>query len=76
MKTHSSDENIKLSVTNKGSSISKEDFGENSKYKVLSSVPTDKTLFNNDLLSERNSLIDKQTENLLHVGKALLFLLV
>ena len=56
--------------------VSKADFGDNTKYKVLSSVPTDKTLFSSDILNEKTSLIDKQTENLLHVGKALLFLLV
>lgn len=56
--------------------ISKDDFGDNKKYRVLSSVPVDKTLFCEDVLNEKTSLIDKQTENLLHVGKALLFLLV
>ena len=56
--------------------ITKEDFAGNKRYKLLSSVPTDKTLFIEDIICENNSLIDKQTENLLHVGKALLFLLV
>ena len=56
--------------------IHKEDFVENDNCRVLSSVPTDKTLFDEDILNKNVSLIDKQTENLLHVGKALLFLLV
>lgn len=56
--------------------INKEDFADNDNYKVLSSVPTDKTLFDASIINNGNSLIDKQTENLLHVGKALLALLV
>lgn len=56
--------------------IRKEDFGDNKKYKVLSSVPIDKTLFDSNIINGNNSLIDRQTENLLHVGKALLTLLV
>lgn len=56
----------KLSVTN-------EDFALNNKpYKVLSSVPVDKSLACEDLLSGENCLIVKQAENLLHVTKALL----
>ena len=56
--------------------VTKEDFADNTKYRVLSSVPTDTSLYSNDILNGKNSLIDRQSENLLHVGKALLFLLV
>ena len=55
--------------------IEKDDFSDNETYKVLSSVPSDKKLFNLNVING-NSLIDKQTENLLHIGKALLVLLV
>ncbi len=56
--------------------IDKEDFALNKKdYKILSVVPSDYNLFNKELCESNNSLVQKQSENFLHIAKSCLLLL-
>ena len=57
--------------------VTKNDLASNEKeVKIMSSVPTCKKLAEDSVYDSENSLITKQTENLLHVGKAVLSLLL
>ena len=56
-------------------SVLEEDLLKNEKdYVVLSSLPVDTSMANASVFESKNSLVTKQTENLLHVGKAVLTL--
>lgn len=56
--------------------INEEDLSLNEKdYKILSVVPSDFNLFDKSLCEKENSLMQKQSENFLHIAKACLLLL-
>ena len=56
-------------------SVLEEDLLKNEKdYVVLSSLPVDTSMASASVFESKNSLVTKQTENLLHVGKAVLTL--
>lgn len=56
-------------------SVLEEDLVENKKdYVILSSLPVDTTMASEKIFDSANSLVTKQTENLLHIGKAVLTL--
>ena len=56
--------------------IDEEDLSVNKKnYKVLSAVPADYSLFDKVICEKNNSLIQKQSENFLHIAKSCLLLL-
>ncbi len=56
-------------------SVLEEDLMKNEKdYVVLSSLPVDTSMASASVFESKNSLVTKQTENLLHVGKAVLTL--
>lgn len=61
--------------SDKGIFVSEEDLQVSANAKIMSSVPVCKNLSNIEVFDGENSLITKQTENLLHIGKAVLSLL-
>ncbi len=68
---------IYFAESDDGIFVTCEDILKNEKgAKIMSSVPTCKNLTENSVYDSENSLITKQTENLLHVGKAVLTLLL
>ena len=55
--------------------VLEEDLMQNKKdYVILSSLPVDTSMASEKIFESNNSLVTKQTENLLHVGKAVLTL--
>ena len=55
--------------------VLEEDLEKNEKdYKILSSLPVDTSMASANIFDGNNSLVTKQTENLLHIGKAVLTL--
>ena len=66
---------VYFTESDKGIFVSKEDLEISANAKIMSSVPVCKNLSSSEVFDGENSLITKQTENLLHIGKAVLDLL-